>query len=1152
MSKYRDLIRQNTLIDENSALRHLLGSSALTVADREQICQQAATLVRKVREEGSPSLMELFLGEYGLSTEEGVALMCLAEALLRVPDSSTMTELIEDKIVSGSWGEHLGGSHSSLINASTWALLLTGKMLQEKEGQSISQTLRRLIKRTGEPVVRQAASRVMAELGRQFVLGQTIGSAISRAEKNHAKGILHSFDMLGEAARTESEADRYYESYRHAIEEIGFSCNAENVHSNPGISIKLSALHPRYEPLKKAQLLRELVPKVRSLALLASERNIGFTIDAEEADRLDLSLSIIERVLSDPALTGWKGFGIVVQAYGKRAMYVIDWIHELAQKLDRHIMVRLVKGAYWDSEIKTAQEQGLSDFPVFTRKPTTDVSFICCVEKLFSMNERIYPQFATHSAHSVAVVLALSPPIAEFELQRLHGMGESLHSFMHQNDRIQSRIYAPVGKHKDLLAYLVRRLLENGANSSFVNQIVNQDVSAEEIAFDPLTLAAEYIDSAPNPRIAAPSDLFAPGRRNSSGWDMSNPNVTGKLSNSIAPYLDKARHCNGLAGSQSIRNPMDMQVIGSVKFCSALDVSVALSRLTDWSSASANERANVLRRAADVFEKNADEIFALLICEAGKTINDCIGELREAVDFLRFYAGEAQRLNAKPVGLFACIAPWNFPLAIFTGQIAAALASGNGVAAKPADSTPLIACLAVKLLHQAGVPESCLSILPGTGPEVGVALTTDSRINGVCFTGSTATAKIIDVAISRNLRPDTPFIAETGGINAMIIDSSALLQQAVDDVITSAFQSAGQRCSALRVLYIQGDIEQEFVELLAGAMDSLQVGDPGDFATDIGPMCDYKTYEKVVQGITQAKDDGRLMKQLAAPATGCFIGPALVRVDGIGDIPEELFGPVLHIARFSASELDNVVDAINGAGYGLTFGMHSRIDSRIQRVIRRLQIGNIYVNRNQIGAVVESQPFGGEGLSGTGPKAGGPHYLGRFMASEFLAPEFSPPANSSYFTAADIEEAFATSVFQSDEAETATVAMAGPTGESNRLSLHAKKRVLCLGPGRELAEQQCLEARRIGCQVIAIAVGVTDGLSGEVEAAQLKEVEQLQAVVYWSMDRANEFRRALSEREGPIVPLVMSRDLMARLTTERHICINTTAVGGNTSLLAGA
>ena len=1143
MQNQRTAFRDASLIEENEALEMLISSAKIDANLRERISQRGIELVERIRERDDTGMMELFLSEYGLSTDEGVALMCLAEALLRVPDDETIDALIEDKIAPSEWGKHLGQSHSSLVNASTWALFVTGKVLDDEKNSGMASILHGVIKRVGEPVIREAVTRLMKVLGQQFVLGETIEKAMKRAGNQEQKGFTYSYDMLGEAACTKADAQRYFLSYSDSITEIAKAKLSDDIRENPGISIKLSALHPRYETLNKQRVMDELVPRATSLAILAKSAGIGLNIDAEEAGRLDLSLDIIEAVLSNPDLKDWDGFGVVVQAYNRRASYVLKWIYDLATRLDRKVMVRLVKGAYWDTEIKHAQVEGFEDFPVFTQKAATDVSYICCAKMLLEMTDRIYPQFATHNAHTVASILEIAEDKSKFEFQRLHGMGEALHETVFERQGTRCRIYAPVGAHKDLLAYLVRRLLENGANSSFVNQIVDESIPPSVVASDPF----EKIGVNDNSIVLQPNDLFKPERENSMGFDLEDPATVEGLISGIAKFDKKTwKARTGTGETLEVTNPTTGEVVGTVQQATALDGEHAAKKARSWVKASPSERGDALRKAADLYEENAHEIFALLIREAGKTINDCVGELREAVDFLRFYADEGDKYPNNPAGIFTCIAPWNFPLAIFTGQIAAALAAGNGVLAKPAETTPLVANFAVSLLHKAGVPKSSLQLLAGAGRDVGSVMTSHPNVDGVAFTGSTATAQIINRSMAHNLSPSAPLIAETGGLNAMIVDSTALPEQAVRDIVASAFQSAGQRCSALRCLYLQKDVAEIFKTMLFGAMDQLRVGDPKDFRTDVGPIIDEAAKAKIDAYINQAKSEGRLIKQLDAPEQGTFVAPAVIEVSGIEQMKEEIFGPVLHIATYEADELDGVIAAINATGYGLTFGFHSRIDDRVQHVIDHIEAGNIYINRNQIGAVVGSQPFGGDGLSGTGPKAGGPKYIRRFMKPEVHHHEI---VDGQEVSLAMIEQAF--DKFDAlPKKELETEQLPGPTGESNQWSLHPRGCVLCIGPSVEDAKAQLNVARQLGCQAIAVAPNIEDGLDGVVGEDVLTQISNLDAVVSFA-DNNSDIRKALAARDGAIVPLLSEKDFALWLTREKHVCIDTTAAGGNAALLAG-
>ena len=1138
-SDIRRTIDLATYADERETLNRLIDIAALTPEDRSRICARAAGLVRDIRGQSSPGLMEVFLAEYGLSTDEGIALMCLAEALLRVPDAETIDALIEDKIAPSDWGKHMGHSTSPLVNASTWALMLTGKVLKEEEPGPVGH-LRAAIRRLGEPVIRTAVGRAMKEMGRQFVLGETIQSAMDRAAGMEKKGYTYSYDMLGEAARTDADATRYHLAYSRAITAISNACTHSDIRKNPGISVKLSALHPRYEVAQRQQVMDVLMPRLRSLALLAKSAGMGLNIDAEEADRLSLSLDVIEATLSEPSLAGWDGFGIVVQAYGQRASYVLDYLYDLATRLDRRIMVRLVKGAYWDTEIKQAQVEGIDGFPVFTTKPATDISYIANARKLLSMTDRIYPQFATHNAHTAAAILDMATDRESFEFQRLHGMGEALHGLIMNAEDSRCRIYAPVGAHRDLLAYLVRRLLENGANSSFVNQIVDEDVAPETVARDPFDAIADD-----TPHLPTGPELFAPERPNSKGFDLKHQPTLDAIETARTPFAEKTWAATPiLAGKAKPRDPepvvnpaVPSDSPGTVSPASPADIETALAAARPW-DAPAADRAAVLNRVADLYEENYGELFAVIAREAGKSVMDAVAELREAVDFLRYYAANAP--EDKPVGTFTCISPWNFPLAIFTGQISAALAAGNAVLSKPAEQTPIISHIAISLMHQAGVPETALQLLPGAG-DVGAALTSDPRVGGVAFTGSTETARKIRAAMAANLAPGAPLIAETGGLNAMIVDSTALPEQAVQAIVESAFQSAGQRCSALRCLYVQEDIADSFVEMLTGAMDALCMGAPWQLSTDVGPVIDEVAHNGIAAHIQKARAEGRLMHELTTPNSGTFIGPSLIRVNGIGDLEREIFGPVLHLATFGATELDKVIDEINATGYGLTFGLMTRIDDRVQHVTDRIEAGNMYVNRNQIGAIVGSQPFGGEGLSGTGPKAGGPHYLKRFTRHA------APVAGSGW--PSDMPVDTLTTVIKAANAigkpaQTALV-LPGPTGESNRLTTHRRPAILCLGPGSAAARAQSEAVERLG--------GVAVQATGNIPAEALTTLQGISGAIWWGdAETARQLDQALAARQGPLLPLITGGPDTGHALHERHICVDTTAAGGNAALLGGA
>ena len=1128
-SPLRSHIESGKYQDEAALIAALTKSAALSSEDRSAITAAGAELVTAIRSQSAPGLMEVFLAEYGLSTDEGIALMCLAEALLRVPDADTIDALIEDKIAPSDWARHLGQSASPLVNASTWALMLTGRVLDD-DRPGPAHALRAAIKRLGEPVIRTAVGRAMREMGRQFVLGENIGAAMKRAAGMEAKGYTYSYDMLGEAARTEADAARYHLSYSRAISAIAEACTSTDIRENPGISVKLSALHPRYEVAQEARVMADLVPRLRALALLAKSAGMGLNVDAEEADRLALSLDVIDAVLSEPALAGWDGFGVVVQAYGPRAGMVIDTLYDMATTHDRKLMVRLVKGAYWDTEIKRAQVMGMDRFPVFTRKAATDISYIANARKLLGLTDRIYPQFATHNAHTVSAILHMAEG-QPFEFQRLHGMGEALHQIVKQKNANRCRIYAPVGAHRDLLAYLVRRLLENGANSSFVNQIVDESVPPETVAADPFDLLDKPVTPLP-----AGTGLFLPERANSKGFDLTHAPTLAAIDAARSPFATHSWEAGPLlAGdtapeaAQPVTNPANAQDRpGTVAFASAADAETALAAVRPWRP-TADERATILNRAADLYEENFGEIFAILAREAGKTLPDSVAELREAVDFLRYYAAHIP--NLPPAGTFICISPWNFPLAIFTGQVCAALACGNAVLAKPAEQTPLIAHLAVTLMHRAGVPREVLQLLPGDG-RTGAALTSDPRVNGVAFTGSTETARLIRSAMAQHMEPGTPLIAETGGLNAMIVDSTALPEQAVQSIVESAFQSAGQRCSALRCLYVQEDIAEDLLKMLTGAMDALRLGDPWQLSTDSGPVIDAEAQGGIRDHIDRARHEGRVLKELAPPQGGTFVAPTLIEIPGIAALEREVFGPVLHVARFRSGQIDKVIADINATGYGLTFGLHTRIDDRVQHVTEAVHAGNIYVNRNQIGAIVGSQPFGGEGLSGTGPKAGGPHYLPRYCAPD------RQQTSGAWTCAATIPAP------EGKPAPARGLSLPGPTGESNRLTMIPRPPLLCLGPGQAAAKEQAEAVQALGGTAIVP--------EGTVEPGTLTTLAGISGVFWWGdAARARAYEQALARRDGPILSLLRGKPDLGHVMAERHICVDTTAAGGNAALLGG-
>jgi len=1012
----RAAINELYLADETRCVDTLLVQEKLDDTSRAQIQARAKTLVEAVRKNRQhKGGIEEFLRQYDLSSQEGMVLMCLAEAFLRIPDADTADKLIRDKIVNGNWSEHLGASPSLFVNASTWGLMLTGKLIELDQAveKNIANYLGALAARLGEPVIRAAFRQAMRIMGHQFVMGRTIQEALKRAKDEDNRKFRHSYDMLGEAALTAKDAERYFKAYTDAIDAIGATVEkGADVFAAPSISVKLSALHPRYELAQRQRVMDELVPKVVSLAERAKKFGMGLTVDAEESERLDLSLDIIEAVYRSPKLEGWEGFGLAVQAYQKRAYRVIDWLIALAKSGKRRIPVRLVKGAYWDSEVKRGQERGLEGYPVFTRKASTDVSYLACARKMLGNRDALYPMFATHNAQTLSSVMQMAGGDLAFEFQRLHGMGEELYAEVVGPDKLKlnCRVYAPVGSHEDLLPYLVRRLLENGANTSFVNRIIDEKVPVDAIIADPVA-EVDALNVKPHPRIPLPRDIYGPWRPNSRGVNLADQQKLAVLAVEMEQAFSKhpwtAEPIVGgkvLTGKEKPSlNPIDnRETVGIIREADDVTirhaVDVAVAAQPAWDMTPAMERARILRKAADLFEVHTAELMALCVREAGKSIPDAVSEVREAVDYLRYYAeraeedfgkprampgptGESNELWLQGRGVFVCISPWNFPLAIFTGQVAAALAAGNAVLTKPAEQTSLIGAQAVRLMHEAGVPGGVLNFIPGRGSVVGQHAVADARIAGVAFTGSTETAKTIHQTLAKRDGIIPVLIAETGGQNCMLVDSSALAEQVVLDVVASAFNSAGQRCSALRVLFVQEEIADRVVEVLSGYMDELRIGDPAFLDTDVGPVIDKAAKQQLDEHKAWIKTKGKLIKELAPPAefsNGTYVTPMAVELPDLDILKREVFGPVLHVIRFKSSELDHVIDRINATGFGLTLGIHSRIDSQAQYIQRRIRVGNVYINRNMIGAVVGVQPFGGQGLSGTGPKAGGPHYMLRF------------------------------------------------------------------------------------------------------------------------------------------------------------------------------
>lgn len=1021
-------VSEHYIVDENAYVGEFVDFLQAGEDDFKRVAAKTAELVREVRDmDTAVDSIDELLQQYSLDTHEGLMLMCLAEAMLRIPDKATADALIEDKLGPADWKSHLGQSESWFVNASTWGLLMTGRVIQmdkPQDGKPAS-FINKLTNRMGEPVIRSAMYQAMKIMGRQFVLGRTVDEALKRSKPLFDKGYTYSYDMLGEAARTRSDAKRYFDDYAHAIERVGATSKTLSDRTPaPSISIKLSALHPRYEFGRRAQVLSELVDSVKQLAALARERHVAITIDAEEVDRLELSLEVFRSVYESDVCRGWGHFGLVVQAYSKRALPALHYINRLADIQGDEIPLRLVKGAYWDTEIKESQQLGVDGYPVFTRKANTDVAYLVCVYFLLSENTRgrIFPQFATHNAHTISAILEIANDAGRpFEFQRLHGMGEALYdaALKRATKGTYCRIYAPVGAHKDLLPYLVRRLLENGANSSFVHQLVDPRVPVESLCVHPVETLRQY-QSYTNAGIPLPRDIYGPSRKNSQGVNLNIDSQYQPLIDAMSQFMDKEHHVGPLlafdvaddpANRHDVRSPYDTtQRVGSVQWATREQaekaVDAAWAAFPRWEATPVEERALILERFADLMESHLAELMTLCSREGGKLLTDGVDEIREAVDFCRYYANRARELFGEPTtlpgptgesnqlmmggkGVFATISPWNFPVAIFCGQMVAAAVSGNSVLAKPAEQTSLVAHRVVELLHEAGMPRDVVQLLPGDGPTVGSVLSSDPRITGVAFTGSTDTANIINRALAaRENAALSTLIAETGGLNAMIVDSTALPEQVVADVVSSSFQSAGQRCSALRVLFLQEDIADRVIEILKGAMAELSVGDPRNLGTDVGPVIDDDARQSLQAHIDKLKGEGRLICETALDpahtAHGTFVAPTAFEIDGIDALQSEQFGPILHVVRYKATDIDRIIASINAKQYGLTFGVHSRNESFAEAIAQKIRVGNVYVNRNIIGAVVGVQPFGGQGLSGTGPKAGGPHYLIRFATEKTL------------------------------------------------------------------------------------------------------------------------------------------------------------------------
>ena len=1200
-SDRRAAISAHCRSDEAACVAALAAELAALDLDRPAVAEHARRLVVAVRRQregagGVDALMHAF----SLSSQEGIALMCLAEALLRIPDAATRNRLIRDKIGRGDWGAHLGHRHSLFVNAATWGLLLTGRLVATHSEDSLGGSLAALIARGGEPLVRRGMEYAMGLLGQQFVMGETIEEALQRSEAPARRGYTHSFDMLGEAAATHADAERYFRAYTGAIHAIGKAAAGKGPIHGPGISIKLSALHPRYCRAQRRRAMDELYPRLVGLMRLARGYGLGANIDAEEADRLELSLDLVERLLAEPTLAGWDGLGVVVQAYQKRAPFVIDHLAALAAETGRRIMIRLVKGAYWDAEIKRAQVDGLPGYPVFTRKVHTDLSYLACAARLLAAADRIYPQFATHNAHTLASVarMAADRGVTEYEFQCLHGMGEPLYdnAVAPGQPGGRCRIYAPVGNHASLLPYLVRRLLENGANTSFVSRIADDAVPVDALLADPLD-QVQREGGQPHPAIPLPADLFGPARANSAGLDLTGNAELARLDAELAHLAPRiwqaapllAGHPPGGGPALPVLNPADRRDrVGTVTDASPADVAHALDAAVafaaPWHAVPAARRAALLRAAADALAAHRSEFVSLGIREAGKTRAAAIAEVREAVDFCRYYAAWIERLPpaAEPPGPAVCIAPWNFPLAIFVGQAVAALAAGSPVLAKPAEQTPLSAALAVQLLHGAGIPPAALQLLPGPGDTVGAALVADPRIRSVLFTGSTEVARHIQRQLARRPAdaPPARLIAETGGQNALIADASALPEQVVQDTLASAFDSAGQRCSALRVLCLQHEIADRSLDLLAGAMAELCVGNPAELATDVGPVIDDAARAGLLAHIDRMRAAGHRIVQCPLPdacAAGSFVPPTLIEIERIAELEREVFGPVLHVLRYPADGLDALIDSIDATGYGLTFGVHSRIDERIDAACRRIHAGNLYINRNLIGAVVGVQPFGGEGKSGTGPKAGGPLYLPRLLGDPSpppaalgltrhtaddprLAPFDALRAWAHREGLRELAEACNDCAASSPLAWGAT--LPGPTGERNSLGFAPRGCILCVADDPASLRAQFAAALATGNTAAAMrneaGAAAIDRLPPEARAA----LRLLDADACGSVDgvlhagppaRRAELLRQLADHPTRILPLVEAgpdgRYPLWRLTVERTVSINTAAAGGNTGLM---
>ncbi|WP_426711887.1 trifunctional transcriptional regulator/proline dehydrogenase/L-glutamate gamma-semialdehyde dehydrogenase [Cronobacter muytjensii] len=1215
---------------ETDAVPMLLEQARLPQPVAEKTHQLAWSLAEKLRNQktasGRAGMVQSLLQEFSLSSQEGVALMCLAEALLRIPDKATRDALIRDKISNGNWQSHIGRSPSLFVNAATWGLLFTGRLVSTHNEASLSRSLNRIIGKSGEPLIRKGVDMAMRLMGEQFVTGETIAEALANARKLEEKGFRYSYDMLGEAALTAADAQAYMVSYQQAIHAIGKASNGRGIYEGPGISIKLSALHPRYSRAQYDRVMEELYPRLKSLTLLARQYDIGINIDAEEADRLEISLDLLEKLCFEPELAGWNGIGFVIQAYQKRCPFVIDYLIDLATRSRRRLMIRLVKGAYWDSEIKRAQMEGLEGYPVYTRKVYTDISYLACAKKLLSVPNLIYPQFATHNAHTLAAIYSLAGQNyypGQYEFQCLHGMGEPLYEqvvgkITDGKLNRPCRIYAPVGTHETLLAYLVRRLLENGANTSFVNRIADNTLSLDDLVADPVSAveklaAQEGRVGLPHPKIPLPQDLYGEGRVNSAGLDLANEHRLASLSSSLLnsalqkwralPMLENAVEEGELSPVVNPAEPRD--IVGYAREAREAEVAQALGSAVNnapiWFATPPQERAAILERAAVLMEAQTQTLIGILVREAGKTFANAIAEVREAVDFLRYYAGQVRddfdNETHRPLGPVVCISPWNFPLAIFTGQVAAALAAGNSVLAKPAEQTPLIAAQGIQLLLEAGVPQGVVQLLPGRGETVGAQLTGDARVRGVMFTGSTEVATLLQRNIADRLDPQgrpTPLIAETGGLNAMIVDSSALTEQVVVDVVASAFDSAGQRCSALRVLCLQEEIADHTLTMLKGAMAECRMGNPGRLTTDIGPVIDADAKAGIERHIQTMRAKGRKVFQAVRDnsvdarewQTGTFVTPTLIELESFDEMKKEVFGPVLHVVRYNRNNLAGLIEQINKAGYGLTLGVHTRIDETIAQVTGSAHVGNLYVNRNMVGAVVGVQPFGGEGLSGTGPKAGGPLYLYRLLASR---PDAAVQTTLERHDARYAQDAqVKTLITRPHQALTEWAAgrpdlkalcehylalsqsgvqrtLPGPTGERNTYTLLPRERVLCLADNEQDLLVQLAAVTSAGSRVLWADEPLQRTLAKQLPAAVNAIIDFAKPDVLFSQffdaviyhgdsDQLRALCEKVAAREGAIVSVQgfgrgETNLLLERLWLERSLSVNTAAAGGNASLM---